>query len=161
MDDTLAEVKQEIIINAPVELIWHAWTIPDRVALWFAPETNIEAKVGGAYELYFIPGNRTGMNTMGCKVLKLEPFKDLVFEWKAPDQFSSLMNEEEKLTIISVNFVRLEDNSTKVTTRHTGFKDGEEWTEAITWHEMAWSGVLKSLKNALETGKGDLCCQPE
>ncbi|MBT2640501.1 SRPBCC domain-containing protein [Bacillus sp. ISL-39] len=161
MENILAEVKQEITVNVPVELIWHAWTISDRVALWFAPETNIEAKVGGAYELYFIPGNRTGMNTKGCKVLKLNFFRELVFEWKGPDQFSSLMNVGEQLTIVSVNFEKIEDNTTKVTVRHTGFKEDDAWTEAVKWHEMAWSGVLKSLKNALETGKGELCCQPE
>ncbi|UYZ24155.1 SRPBCC family protein [Mesobacillus jeotgali] len=160
MENILAEVKQEITVNVPVELIWHAWTISNRVALWFAQETNIEAKVGGAYELYFIPGNRTGMNTKGCKVLKLDPFQKLVFDWKGPDQFSSLMNEGETLTIVSVNFEKVEGNMTKVTVRHTGFKNGDAWTDAIKWHEMAWSGVLTSLKNALETGKGELCCQP-
>lgn len=33
-------------------------------------------------------------------------------------------------------------------------KTTEEWNEAIKWHEMAWSGVLESLKSALEKGEG-------
>lgn len=161
MENIIAEVKKEITIRAPVDLVWHAWTISDRVSQWFAPETVIEAKKGGAYELYFIPGNRDGMNTKGCKVISIEPEKELVFEWKGPDQFASIMNIQDELTIVSVQFSKLNEATTKVTVLHDGFKALDGWTEAMNWHEMAWSGVLKSLKNALETGKGDLCCQPE
>ncbi|WP_257391891.1 hypothetical protein [Mesobacillus jeotgali] len=64
----------------------------DRAAQWFAPQTNIEVPVGVAYEGYFQPGNKTEMNTRGCKVIMAAPFKELIFEWKGPDQFSTLMN---------------------------------------------------------------------
>lgn len=161
MENLLNNVKNEVTVNLPIELVWHAWTISDRVAQWFSPEANIEAKVGGAYELYFVPGNKSGMNTKGCKILKMDHYKELVFEWKGPDQFSSLMNEAYPLTKVTVNFEKVSDDTTKVIVLHTGFKEGAAWNEAIQWHEMAWAGVLKSLKNALETGKGELCCQPE
>lgn len=161
MENPLVNVNNEITVNLPIELVWHAWTISDRVAQWFAPETNIETEVGGAYELYFVPGKKSGMNTKGCKILNMDHFKQLVFEWKGPDQFSSLMNETYPLTKVTVNFEKVRDDTTKVIVVHTGFKAGDAWNEAKQWHEMAWSGVLKSLKNALETGKGELCCQPE
>lgn len=160
MENIIAELKKDITIKAPVDLVWHAWTISDRVAQWFAPETVIEAKKDGAYELYFIPGNKSAMNTKGCKVINLDPEKKLVFEWKGPDQFDSIMNRQEELTIATVQFSKLDGATTKVTVLHEGFKAGDGWTEALNWHEMAWAGVLKSLKNALEAGQGDLCCQP-
>ncbi|MBB4822839.1 uncharacterized protein YndB with AHSA1/START domain [Sporosarcina luteola] len=46
-------VKNEVIIKAPVELVWLAWISSDRVSQWFAAEAVVKAKVGGAYELYF------------------------------------------------------------------------------------------------------------
>lgn len=150
----------EQTINAPLDLVWYAWTISERVSEWFAPETVVEAREGGAYELYFIPGNKTGMNTKGCKITKLIEEKELHFTWKGPDQFEALMNKENELTIVHVSFESVNDNSTKVIVKHTGFKSIEEWTEAINWHQMAWSGVLDSLKSALENGEGNVCCQP-
>lgn len=54
-------IIKEITIDAPLKLVWYAWTISERVSEWFAPETIVEAKEGGAYELYFIPGNSTGI----------------------------------------------------------------------------------------------------
>ena len=154
-------INKELIINAPLDLVWFAWTISERVSEWFAPETVVEAREGGAYELYFIPGNKTGMNTKGCKITKLIEEKELHFTWKGPDQFEALMNKENELTIVHVSFESVNDTSTKVIVKHTGFKSIEEWTEAINWHQMAWSGVLGSLKSSLEKGEGILCCQPK
>ncbi|QTD40406.1 SRPBCC domain-containing protein [Sporosarcina sp. Te-1] len=153
-------VKNEVIIQAPVELTWFAWTISDRVSQWFAPEAVVEAKVGGAYELYFIPGNREGMNTMGCKIVSLVPQKELSFTWKGPDQFRDIMNQEDELTTVCVHFVSMDEVTTRVTVEHIGFRDESEWKEAVDWHQIAWNGVLSSLKAALEKGEGNLCCQP-
>jgi len=153
-------ITNEVTINAPLYLVWYAWTISERVSEWFAPETVVEAMEGGAYELYFIPGNKTGMNTKGCKIIKLVDKKELRFTWKGPDQFESIMNNENELTNVNVSFEPVDTDSTKINVEHTGFKEDDNWKEAFDWHQMAWSGVLSSLKSALEKGEGNLCCQP-
>ncbi|MCG3086486.1 SRPBCC family protein [Sporosarcina cyprini] len=153
-------VINEVAIKSPLELVWLAWTISDRVSQWFAPEAVVEVEVGGAYELYFIPGNREGMNTMGCKIVSLVPQKELAFTWKGPDQFQAIMNKEDELTTVFVRFESMDEETTKVTVEHIGFQDESDWKEATEWHQRAWSGVLSSLKAALEKGEGNLCCQP-
>lgn len=153
-------LNKEVIIQAPLSLTWHAWTIADRVSVWFAPETVIVPEEGGAFELYFERGNTSGMNTRGCKITKLVPEQELHFTWKGPDPFADLMNQDE-LTLVKVNFVKMDDETTKVMVEHSGFQTGDSWNEAFQWHQMAWSGVLSSLKSALEQGEGKLCCQPE
>jgi uncharacterized protein YndB with AHSA1/START domain len=153
-------IINKVTINAPLQLVWYAWTISERVSEWFAPETVVEAIEGGAYELYFMPGNKTGMNTKGCKIIKLVEEKELRFTWKGPDQFESIMNSENELTTVNVSFEPVDTQSTNVIVEHLGFKEDDNWTEAFEWHQMAWSGVLSSLKSALEKGEGSLCCQP-
>lgn len=153
-------ITNEVTIEAPLNLVWYAWTISERVSEWFAPEVRIDAKEGGAYELFFVPGNEEEMNTKGCKIIKLVKGKELYFTWKAPDQFASIMNNENELTIVKVEFESIDIDSTRVVVMHTGFKHDDVWKEAIEWHQMAWGGVLSSLKSALEKGEGNLCCQP-
>lgn len=143
-----------------MNLVWYAWTISERVSEWFAPETFIEPEIGGAYGLYFIPENKTGMNINGCKVIKLVAQRELHFTWKGPEQFADIMNQDNSLTHVKVNFHEVNKSSTKVSVEHVGFKATENWLEAYKWHEMAWSGVLSSLKSALENGEGSLCCKP-
>ncbi|WP_342577711.1 SRPBCC domain-containing protein [Psychrobacillus sp. FSL K6-2843] len=154
------EINKEITITAPIDLVWYAWTISERVSEWFASEAIINPKIDGAYELYFIPGNKTGMNTKGCKITKIVEQNELHFTWKGPDQFASIMNDENSLTLVKVNFSNTDNNITKISVNHSGFKSDENWSEVIKWHDMAWSGVLSSLKSALEKGEGNLCCKP-
>src|SRR5690606_9049355 len=154
-------INKEITINVPINLVWLAWTISERDSEWFATESDIEAKEGGAYELYFIHGNRENMNTNGSIITKPVDETELHFNLKGQYQFEALMNNENGLTNVKVSFDSINEDSTKVILEHTGFSDdSEDWNEAIKWHEMAWSGVLDSLKSALESGKGNVCCQP-
>lgn len=149
----------DIDVLSSNELVWAAWTIADRVKLWFAPDANVEAKLGGAFELFFIPGNHEQMNTKGCKITELVPMERLSFTWKGPDDFAGIMNNENSLTVVTVTLMN-ENKQTKVTIEHAGWGEGEEWEKAYQWHVMAWNQVASSLKSSIESGKGDLCCVP-
>lgn len=146
----------EINIAASKEQLWSAWTSNENVAGWFAPIANIEPKVGGAFELFFDPSNREHMTTKGCKFLELVPMERLSFQWKGPDDFAQIMNEDH-LTIVNVTFT--EDNkTTTVKVFHSGWGTGDEWSKAVKWHEFAWKQVLGSLKDYVESDHGNLCC---
>src|SRR5690606_19355479 len=149
-------ITNAIEINSSLQLVWYAWTISERVSEWFAPEAIVETKEGGAYELYFIPGNQSEMNTRGCKIIKLINQKELKFTWKGPDQFAHFMNNENQLTTVSVHFEQINEQKTKVQIVHTRFLEDAHWNEALNWHQLAWTNVLQSLKSALEKGEGNL-----
>jgi uncharacterized protein YndB with AHSA1/START domain len=155
----MESIREEVVVAASPDIVWHAWTISERVAVWFAPAANVEARVGGAYEVFFDPTNRNRMGTLGCKVTALEQQQRLEFQWKGPDQLAAIMNDESNLTVVRVTFTP-EVEGTRVAIEHTGWGDGEEWAKARAWHVMAWKQVAGSLKSALESGQGDLCCQP-
>lgn len=153
-------VQHSISIAAEPELVWHAWTRADRVTAWFAPEAVIEAHEQGAFELYFIPGNAHSMNTRGCRITRIQEPSLLEFTWRGPDQFSALMNDEGTLTLVTVDIAATDDGNTLVSVQHRGFGGSEAWEEAREWHQAAWVQALGSLKAALESGAGDLCCRP-
>ena len=72
------------------------------------------------------------------------------FNWKGPDQFASLMNEPEPVTSVDVRF-GVEDDVTIVEVEHSGWGEIDVWSDARDWHEVAWRGVLESLKTTLES----------
>ncbi|UFJ41680.1 SRPBCC domain-containing protein [Brevibacillus humidisoli] len=156
----MPQIVKEVTIAASPELVWWAWTSSDRVAAWFAPEANVEARVGGAFELFFDPANREQMSTKGCIYTELKPKERLAFTWKGPDPFAELMNRQAELTRVVVT-LQEENGGTRLLLEHAGWGDGDEWAKALEWHQMAWDQVLGSLKSALESGEGQLCCQPE
>lgn len=152
-------ICSEVKINADQELVWWAWLRSERIIQWFAPQANIVPHKGGAFELFFDPAHPDKMNTKGCTFLSLTPYESFEFTWKGPDDFASLMNQEDSLTRVKVSLGK-EGEQTVITVAHIGWGAGEEWEKAKQWHQMAWDFSLASLKKALETGKGELCCQP-
>lgn len=151
--------QAEIEITAPRDWVWWAWTHSERITKWFAPQANLEPRLGGAFELFFTPGNHDQMGTKGCIVTLWEPQERLGFTWKGPDDFASVMNHEKALTYVLVTLSEKEEG-THVLVEHFGWGDTEEWEKAKAWHQMAWPQVLSSLKKELESGKGELCCAP-
>ncbi|NMO96102.1 SRPBCC family protein [Paenibacillus lemnae] len=152
------DITQEIWIHADLELVWKAWTKEDRITEWFAPAARIEPRSGGAFELFFNPADPTVMSTKGCIILSYEAPHKLVFQWKGPDPFATIMNRTESLTLVQVS-LNPTDSGTHVVLVHTGWGITEEWVQARQWHVQAWEQMLDSLKSSIESGSGKLCCQ--
>ncbi|MEK3733864.1 MULTISPECIES: SRPBCC family protein [Paenibacillus] len=151
-------ITQETHIQADISLVWRAWTEADRIKEWFAPAAVIEPWQGGRFELYFNPANPSSMSTSGCTILKAEEPHLLIFEWKGPDPFAETMNHSGQLTSVEVGLEPQQDG-TRVTLRHDGWKDSADWLAARKWHVEAWKDMLTSLKSRMESGEGILCCQ--
>ncbi|MGG6311782.1 SRPBCC family protein [Paenibacillus macerans] len=151
-------IVKEIEIDAELELVWKAWIDEQRITLWFAPAAKVEPEIGGRFELFFDPSNKDRMGTKGCTILELEEPCLLVFEWKGPDDFETVMNRGDELTVVRVEFAP-EGQGTKIRLVHSGWGSSPAWSEAKEWHEAAWDQVLGSLKSEMESGEGVLCCK--
>ena len=146
--ERIEDIRVEVWVQAPIGEVWDSWTRSDRIT-WFSLEANIEARLGGAYELFWDPTNHDSMSTKGRRITAYEPKELLAFTWKGPDQFAHFMNTKPPKTEVMVSFEDRGDR-TKLVIEHTGWGEGEEWVEARTWHVNAWKGVLDSLVSRYE-----------
>ena len=46
-------LEKQVTLPGSVEAVYSAWTTPEGCRGFFAPECNIDARPGGAYELFF------------------------------------------------------------------------------------------------------------
>ena len=141
-------LRIEISVEAPMDLVWWAWTETERITEWFAPAANIVPVEGGAYEFFFDPADHTHMSTIGCVITAIEATERLGFIWKGPDRFAQLMNAPVPATSVEVTFKK-EKGGTRVQVEHSGWGDGDDWNEAREWHSKAWEGALQSLVSGL------------
>src|SRR5262245_24178780 len=51
----------EIVINAPVERVWQAWTTRDGIRSFFAPDCDIDFRVLGKFDIWFKPSAPSGL----------------------------------------------------------------------------------------------------
>ncbi|MHC4780015.1 MAG: SRPBCC family protein, partial [Planctomycetota bacterium] len=68
-----APICRKVEVPAPIGDVWKAWTTSQGAATFFAPAAIIEAEVGGAYELYFMPDGPEGSRgSEGCRIHSME-----------------------------------------------------------------------------------------
>ena len=145
-------IVKEVVVNAPVAEVWKVWTTTEGVVTFFAPRAHVELRAGGPYELYFDAAQPKGLQgSEGCTVVKFQPMEKLVFTWNHPP-FLSIRNE---LTRVTLTFHEIATGRTRVSLRHTGWKEGVEWDQSFAYFDRAWTKVLANLDHRFTTGPID------
>jgi uncharacterized protein YndB with AHSA1/START domain len=131
MADLVVEVKK--VINAPVEKVFRAWVEPEQMKQWYSPmgmttpEASSDNRKGGKYSVK-MKGKEIFDN--GGEYLEFDEPNKLVFTWNDKD------------SIVTVNFRKLDDSKTEVSLRHVGFANEQSRSQ----HNEGWVGVLDNLE---------------
>ena len=78
MSTTEYRIEREIVIDAPVEVVWRTITEPDQITLWFADKVELEVKPGALGYM--------GFGEQGGPVLveTVDPPTRFSFRWNHP-----------------------------------------------------------------------------
>lgn len=145
VDEELDPILIQVTVPLPTAMILGAFTEPDHLRGWLAADAEVEPRVGGRYRLRF--EGATPFESVGT-VRTLTPEVDVGFDWQAPPAFAALMNGPPPLTHV---YVRLQESpeGVDVTLEHAGWRSGEAWEEARSWHFHFWDERLHGLKGYL------------
>lgn len=152
--DTERVIASEINVPAPLTDVWHAWTTKEGAERFFAPRCNIDLKPGGAYEMLFnLEAERGKQGGEGMVVMAVQPQRMLAFTWNAPPHLPSVRGQ---MTHVVIRLFETEAGETRVTLRHDGWGEGNEWDDAFQYFSSAWADVvLPRLKHRFESGPVD------
>ena len=142
MFEDLDPILIQVTIPLPTSLILAAFTDSKQVEAWLHARAVIEPTVGGRYELTF--ADDTPFTSRGT-VTHFTPDVDIGFSWQGPPAYSEVMTPENPTHV----YVRLQDSpeGIDVTLEHSGWKSGEAWEEARSWHFHLWDEALHRLKD--------------
>ena len=137
----------EKVVRAPLSKVWKAWTTPEGIRGFLAPEATIQMMRGGSYEIIFDPDAPEGSRgTEGCRVLSYLPRQMLSFEWRAPAGFSKL--RERKMRIV-LKVEPAKGGGVNVRLIHSGWGSGEAWERLYQHYMDTWPSVLDRLEASL------------
>jgi uncharacterized protein YndB with AHSA1/START domain len=77
-------ISREIVIDAPVDVVWRTITEPDRIAEWFADSVDIDVRPGGAGTLVFDDRATAQTTKVALVVEDVDPPHRFAFRWTAP-----------------------------------------------------------------------------
>lgn len=141
-DDILIQVTPRL----PISDIWDGLTRPEHLEKWFAPRVHIEPYEGGAFELFWDDEDPPRNSTSGCRFLSYKDQAEMTFTWKAPPLYAELMNTIQPLTTVNLRVDPCPEGI-DVTLEHRGWKAGDSWEEARSWHFHYWDRTLHRFRD--------------
>lgn len=146
------KIALKAVVAAPVEEVFRRWTTVEGVESFFGEEAVVEAKVGGKYEVYFLPRSHPeshANSSAGARVLEIEPSRRLVFEWRSPPFAAHLNNPSPLWVEIRFSSVEGLQGQTIMELTNYGYGRGDDWDRVYEFFVTAWSEVLYRLDRSL------------
>jgi uncharacterized protein YndB with AHSA1/START domain len=133
-------IEREIVIDAPVEVVWSVVTEPEHISGWFSDSADLDLRPGGRAVLHW---NDFG-TVQGC-VERVEPPHFFSFRW-AVDPGRDI--DEGTSTLVEFS-LRAEQDSTRLTVVETGFQGlagpEDEKQRCFDSHRRGWELELGEL----------------
>ena len=146
-------IDKDVVIAASADAAWAAWTTREGITSFFAPEAEIEPRVGGAFHIHFNPFGAPGdKGADDMRYMALQTKTMLSFDWNAPP---NLAEARQQRTFVVVRFEPVDAGHTRVRLHHTGWGDGGQWDQAYSYFDRAWGVVLGNLKKRFDSGPID------
>lgn len=75
-----SRIEKEILIEAPIDVVWRVVTEPDQIKEWFSQEAALDPREGGSGRLSFRDGR-----SIYLQIEVFEPPRRFVFRWVHPE----------------------------------------------------------------------------
>ena len=138
MHTTKRSIKLEQIVQAPVSLVYRAFTNSTALREWMGDYSTMDPRPGGRLYIWW----HSGYYTSG-EFIRLEPNKELVFTWHG--------RGEPRPTQVTVTLKPKRDK-TLVRLVHRGFGTGKAWQNTSEVFTTEWSSSLQNLASVLGSG---------
>jgi uncharacterized protein YndB with AHSA1/START domain len=137
----------EANIPAPLDAVWAAFTTSEGLSTWLTPGATVDLRKGGDWTARF-PGGGTG----GGTILSFKPKQELVMTAMAPPMFPHVREER---TTATWQFHSVDNKTTQVVLKQTGWKEGEEWDKAYEYLADGNAQLLQTLQERFVKGPID------
>ena len=140
-------MEKEILIEAPIDIVWHVITEPDQIMQWFSKEAELDGRAGGAGRLTFESGQ-----TYFLQVEAFEPPRRFAYRWHQ-ERGTKARADNSMLVEITLE---AEHGNTRVRVVESGF-DLVDWSDEAKSryaddHSRGWGRYMERLRAcALET----------
>jgi uncharacterized protein YndB with AHSA1/START domain len=133
-------IEREIVIDAPVEVVWSVVTEPEHISGWFSDSADLDLRPGGKAVLHW-----NDFGTVQGRVERVEPPHFFSFRW-AVDPGREF--DEGTSTLVEFS-LRAEQDSTRLTVVETGFqalaRPEDEKQRYFDSHRRGWELELGEL----------------
>lgn len=144
-------LRQEIVINAPIDSVWNAYSTAEGWQGWVTPVVEMNFKINGTIKSHYDTTATIGdKGTIVNHILNYIPYKLITLQAELNENFPEFMIGEEKNLYSIHEFEKLNNEQTRVTIYGLGYKNEPQWIDLLHFFIQANEYSLKKLKSFLE-----------
>ena len=136
-------IERDILIDAPVEIVWAVVTEPEHISGWFSDTVDLDLRPGGAAALHW-----DGYGTVRGRVERVEPPHFFSFRWVVHRVPGAPVSDGNS-TLVEFS-LRPEGDATRLTVVESGFRDlsgsEDENQGHVDSHRRGWKLELGELR---------------
>jgi uncharacterized protein YndB with AHSA1/START domain len=136
-------IEREILIDAPVEVVWAVVTEPEHISGWFSDSAELDLRPGGTAVLHW-----DDYGSVRGRVERVEPPHFFSFRWVVPRNPGAELTDDNS-TLVEFS-LRAEGDSTRLTVVESGFRDlagpEDEKQGHVDSHRRGWELELGELR---------------
>jgi uncharacterized protein YndB with AHSA1/START domain len=132
-----AQIEKELLIEAPVDVVWRIVTEPAQISQWFGAEAQLDLRVGGQGFLGA---------SYPIQVEAIDPPRRFAFRWVYPEGATA---DPSNSTLVEFTLSE-EAGNTRLRVVESGFDQidwsDEEKVDSVEEHSRGWQGCLERLQ---------------
>ena len=145
---------QKVMIDAPLAKCWAAYTTTQGWQNWVAPVAQVELEIGGTIKTNYRPeGSVDDDDTVVLKVVNYVPERILTLQANVTENFPEIMKADAERLFNVIEFERIDDEQTRVTSYGIGYKDTPEYQRLLKFFVTANEGTYEKLIAYVERGE--------
>ena len=150
-EDTPTEtLRWEVVVDAPVERVWDAWTTKEGIESWLVPHAEVDLRVGGAIRTNYNRDGKIGDDgTIVTHIMAFEPRRALITRFTAPPTAPQAKIAENTWGVMQLESIT--PSRTRIVLTSYGWKRGGEWDTARAFFEKGNAWTLEQLRLKLST----------
>jgi uncharacterized protein YndB with AHSA1/START domain len=137
-----AQIEKDVLIDAPVEVVWRIITEPDQIVRWFSDEAELDLKPGGEGRLAF-----RGGDSYQLQIEAVERPTRFAFRWVQPQ--GSIARAGNSMLVEFT--LEPQGNGTRLRVVESGFDEvdwsDEEKARYAERHMEGWERLLGRLRD--------------
>lgn len=148
-------LRQSVVVEAPVDSVWRAFTTGEGLRSFVAPVAEIDLEVGGRWEASYDRDARIGdPGNIVNEILSYLPREMLSIRVRrAPPDFPFPDEVKEVWTVIQLE--EMDDGRSRVTETMLGWKEGRAWDALYAAFERDNATVFRRLSERFRSGPVD------
>lgn len=143
-------MRWEVVVDAPVERVWNAWTTKEGIESWLVPHAEVDLRVGGAIRTnYNRDGHIGDEGTIVTHIMAFEPQRALITRFTAPPTAPQAKIAENTWGVMQLESIT--PSRTRIVLTSYGWKRGGDWDTARAFFEKGNAWTLEQLRSKLST----------